>query len=265
MKWVLALLLVPLIAMAATAAMAAPIRVAIEPLRDAAHGSPEAAEVTRALAGEIRALPFLELVKTGASRLLAVDDARLGDGRVLYLQGVEAGSNKVVGSTTVALSGGSGKVAPGDLPAVRAALVRVLAPERYLGKLVVKVDVPGAEAQLDGKKIAAGAPVEVPVGTHALRVTQPAYRDFLRFVDVGYDQTVALDVALSAYPLAEGEMTEKLRRQAAPKRKLPWYRTWWALTLSGVVLTGVTAGVVLLARPGIASDRTVQYRVMPSP
>lgn len=259
MKWVLALLLVPAIA------QAAPLRVAIEPLRDAAHGSAEATEVSRALAEEIRALPFLELVKSGARRLLAVDDARLGDGRVLYLQGIEAGSNRMVGSTTVAISGGSGPVAPGDLPGVRAAIVRVLEPQRYVGKLAVKVDVTGAEVQLDGKKVAAGAPLEVPVGTHALRVTHPAYRDFLRFVDVGYDQTVALDVALSAYPLAEGEMTEKLRRQAAPKRKLPWYRSWWALTLSGVVLTGVTAGVVLLARPGIASDSTVRYRVMPSP
>ena len=89
--------------------------------------------------------------------------------------------------------------------------------------------------------------------------------DFLRFVDVEFDKTVAIDVALSAYPLAEGEMTEKLRKQAPVKRKLPWYRTWWALSLAGGVITGVTVGLAYGLRPGVTSESTLKYQVAPSP
>ncbi len=113
--------------------------------------------------------------------------------------------------------------------------------------------------------VAAGT-VELPVGTHALRVTHPAYRDFLRFIDIEFDKTLALDVPMAAYPRAEGEMTEEQRRnRLAGSPRLPWYRRWWALAGAGVVLTGITVGVVWLARPGIGSDVNVTYNPAPRP
>jgi hypothetical protein len=110
--------------------------------------------------------------------------------------------------------------------------------------------------------------VTLPVGTHALRVTHPAYHDFLRFIDVAFDQTVELTVPLAAYPLTEGEMAERQRRGTAPikPKSVPWYRSWWALTVGGIFITGLTAGIVVAARGDpISSDRSLNFRYVPSP
>jgi hypothetical protein len=268
-----------LVLLFAQAAWAAPTRVAIAPVRE----SPDAAPIERALADAIRDTHELTLVSgvpkragtvepaqrarelaaaLSAQRVLFVEAARLGDGRVLYLQGLDA-SGRTIGSTTVPLQKESGEVVPADRPALRAAVVRALAPERFVGRLQLKVDVPNAEVQLDGsraKELSAQgeATLAVPVGTHALRVTHPAYHDFLRFVDIEFDKTLPLEVALSAYPLAEGEMTERMRR-AQRRTKVPWWRSWWALSIAGAVITGVTAGAVWATRPGVTSDHASTY------
>src|SRR5262249_32657502 len=135
--------------------------------------------------------------------------------------------------------------------------------DHYRGKVALKVDVAGAEIYVDGKKTKDSL-LELTVGTHAVRVTHPKYRDFLRFVDVEYDQTIEMPVPMSAYPLAEGEMSEKLRK-APPKVFVPWYRSWWALSLLGVVLTGVTVGAVWGARPTIKTNATVTYQPPANP
>jgi hypothetical protein len=202
---------------------------------------------------------------TGAQRVLVVDVAKLGDGRVLYLEGLDA-TGKQVGSTTVPLQHESGDVVAADRIALRGGLVRVLSPARYVGRLQLHVDVAGAEVQIDGKPAGAVAgPLELPVGTHALRVTHPAYRDFLRFVEIEYDKALPIEVALSAYPLAEGEMTERQRKREGKRLAVPWWRSWWALSLSGVIITGVTVGAVFASRPGITSDHSVGYTAPPAP
>jgi hypothetical protein len=280
-------------------AHAAPARVAVVPIRDSAPSAGDAAPIEKAVVEALKQTPALELANLGATgqlqapknlpvearadarpaarapalgkefnapRVLAVETARLGVGRVVYLQAIEASSGKQLASTTATLSGESGEIAAADKIQLRGALVRLFEPERFIGRLQAKVDVPNAELQIDGKKTGAATGThELAVGTHAVRVTHPAYRDFLRFVEIEFDKTATLDVALSAYPLAEGEMTEKMRKQAAAPRKLPWWRSWWALTLSGVVLTGVTAGIIVLAYPGIKADQTVSYKVQPTP
>ena len=120
--------------------------------------------------------------------------------------------------------------------------------------------------QIDGHPTQAGI-IELPVGTHALRVTHPAYHDFLRFLDVEFDKTLPVDVNMAAYPLAEGEMTERQRRGSPLAHKpIPWWRTWWALSLAGVALTGVTVGVVWLARPWLDhGDSSSGYNPTPQP
>jgi hypothetical protein len=201
----------------------------------------------------------------GAARAVAVEATPLGDGIVVYLQALEVPSGRAIGSTTLSFSGGATRAA-GDRDVVRGALMRVLDPVRYTGRLQIRLDVQGAVVQIDGHPAQAGI-VELPVGTHALRVTHPAYHDFLRFLDVEFDKTLPVDVNMAAYPLAEGEMTERQRRGLpVVRKKLPWWRTWWALSLAGVALTGVTVGVVWLARPWLEhGDSSSGYSPMPQP
>jgi hypothetical protein len=241
------------LALALLVALAAPLKVSIT-LRDAtAQESP----VEKALVAALKDLSGFEQVKNGAQRTLTAEVARIGEGRVLYLGASESG--KPIGSTSATLGSESGELSAADKKAVRAAVVRLLAPERHVGRLACKVDVPGAVVMLDGNP-QSGPNFEAPVGTHALRVTHPAYRDFLRFVDVAYDDTLNVDVALSAYPLTEGEMAEKLKKPA-PAKKTPWYRSWWLLSITGVALTGATIGIVWAVRPGFGFDQKIDYRV----
>ena len=290
-SYALLLLLLPSLARGA----AGPPRVAILPARDASLGAAstrvEAAlvEAAQALPGFVVAnLNGLRLAgprkvdarmeaqpsaralalgkEVGAQRAVAVEATPLGDGLVIYLQALEVPSGRSLGSTTVSLGAGSAR-AGGDRDVLRGALVRILAADRFVGRLQVRLDVRGAEVQIDGHPSRAGI-VELPVGTHALRVTHPAYHDFLRFLDVEFDKTLPVDVNMAAYPLAEGEMTERQRRGRGPvpKRHLPWWRTWWALSGAGVVLTGLTVGVVALARPGLPhDDRSTGYQPTPTP
>ena len=289
MKWAAALLFVP------TLAWAAPLRLAICPPHDAAAGA-AGARVDAALAEAAQALPGFTVVnlaggklsgprrgdarletqpaaralafgkETGANRAVAVEATPLGDGIVVYLQALEVPSGHAIASTTVSLGGGSAPAA-GDRDAMRGALVRILDPRHYTGRLQVRLDVQGAVVQIDGRPAQAGV-TELPVGTHALRVTHPAYHDFLRFLEIEFDKTTAVDVNMAAYPLAEGEMTERQRRGGPPiaRREVPWWRSWWALTLAGVALTGVTIGVVWLARPWLDhGDSSTGYNPMPQP
>jgi hypothetical protein len=278
------------------AAAAQPMRIAVLPLHDLGLGSQAVTELERALVEAIAAQPGFSVANlnangrltgpknfTGdvaaraeelgkelnAARALVVDVARLGEGQVVYLQGIDPKTGQVVGSTTVSLSD-TRPLPPADRDALRGGVVRVVAPGDYVGRLLLKLDVKGAEAQLDGAPLLADLtrPVTVPVGTHALRVTHPAYHDFLRFIDVSFDQTVELPVPLAAYPLTEGEMAERRRRSGADvkPKAVPWYRSWWALTLSGVIITGVVAGAIVGTRPDpIGADHSLSYRYVPTP
>jgi hypothetical protein len=202
--------------------------------------------------------------ESGADRAVAVEATPLGDGLVVYLQALEVASGRAVGSTTFSLAGGETRD-PSDAIAARGALSRILDPTRYVGRLALKLDVQDAEVQLDGRKVQPGN-IVLAVGTHALRVTHPAYRDFLRFLDIEFDKTTSVAVNMAAYPLAEGEMTERQRRgQPIPQRVLPWYRRWWALAGAGVALTGVTIGVVWLARPQLHTDSSAVFNPAPRP
>jgi hypothetical protein len=281
----------------ASAAQATPnMRVAVMPLRDTGLGAEAVGQLEHELVEAVAALPgfsVANLSSTGkliapkgvplevpaaraqalakevnATRALLVDVARLGDGQVLYLQGIDPKSGEPVGSTTASI-GNSRPMPAADRAALRGAVVRVLDPEHYLGRLVLKLDVKGAEVQIDGRPLSSDTtkPIDLAVGTHALRVTHPAYHDFLRFIDVTFDEPVTLDVPLAAYPLSQAEMAERQRRTVSTvaTKKLPWYRSWWALTLSGVILTGVTTGIVFAARPDITADRSLHYKYTPTP
>jgi hypothetical protein len=284
---------------AAAAARAAPARLAIVPLGETGLSAEEAAAIERGLVDAVAALPGVTVVNlgpsgrltapragsplaleghpatraqalgktTGATRALTADVARLGEGLVVYLQAIDPSNGRSLASTTASLTGVH-PLPAADQHALRAALVRVVDPARYVGWLALRLDVKGAEVQIDGRRLTEdpGHVLELPAGTHALRVTHPAYHDFLRFLDVEFDRTVTLEVPLAAYPLAEGEMSEAQRRAAPPSgRPLPWYRRWWALGAAGLLLAGATTAIVWAARPGLSMDRVIYYRAVPTP
>jgi hypothetical protein len=278
----------------AATASAAPLRVAIAPLREAELGAAEAGRIEQALAAAVQSLPSVTLVNVtasgrlsgghpslaevrpttraqalgrelGAARVLVADVAHLGEGEVLYLQSVDVVGGRSLGSTTVSLSSARAPaLSPVEREAVRAAVVRVLAPERNVGRLALRIDVEGAQTHVDGHPLVpATGPAVLPVGTHALRVTHPAYRDFLRFVQIELDRTLTLDVALAAYPRAEGLMAERTRAPAASSAPPRW--RWWVVGAACAVLAGVTGAIVWAARPEISADRTLSYRALPQP
>ncbi|MEO6952533.1 MAG: hypothetical protein ABI321_12015 [Polyangia bacterium] len=194
-----------------------------------------------------------------AEVVIIAETQPVADGAVVYLTMVEP-DGRVRGTTSVVVT------KPDELSRLlRGGIVQVLDPAHYTGRLELKVDVKGAQAEVDGRPLALGT-TDLSVGTHAVRVTHPAYHDWVRFVDIGFDRTRTETVALAMFPLTEGEMADR-RRHGAPVAvgPVPWYRSWWALTVGGVVLAGVTTGIVLGVRPGLAHDHDVSYRATPAP
>jgi hypothetical protein len=195
----------------------------------------------------------------GADWVVAGEVGGLGDVQVVYLELIDVGSAREVRNTT--LQGGADDPEGGP----RGAAVRLIAPERFVGRVDVKVDVAGAAIYVDGKRLARSPspPLELPVGTHALRVTHPEFRDFVRFVDVPFDRSAAVTVELQQYPVLERDLKSQGgdggTEPAGPAEATgptPWYRRWWALAGFGAVLvTGaaITAGVIA---DGTDAERT---------
>jgi hypothetical protein len=269
-------------------------KVAVLPLRDSNGGSGDATQLERAVVEALRDLPGLVVgnlrdgklfgpksapldaradphgiarvpalaKETNAVRVLAVEASRLGDGRVLYLQSLDPQGGQIA-STTVPLKGESGEVSADDRTKLRTEIARVLEPKRFIGRLNVKVDVNGAEVFVDGAVKRATDPIELAVGTHTVRVTHPAYRDYMRFVDIEFDKNVSLEAGLAAYPLAEGEMRARQRFKRPDKN--PFYKRWWFGTAIVVGAAALTVGIVWGARPSLHSDQTVTYTGPPAP
>ena len=197
----------------------------------------------------------------GVDLIVAGEVGSLGGGYMIYLRAID-GAGKVLRSESEVLDPSQG----GLRDSARAVAYRLLLPEQYSGTLAVRVDVPHAWIYLDGRRIAK-SPAEpikgVAVGTHALRVNHEAYRDFVRFVNVRFGETVDVEVKLSAYPVKAEEMrlVETGGDKPLADSELPWYRRWWALTTFGVVvLAATTTAVTLIARRSVSRDAEVVVR-----
>jgi hypothetical protein len=201
----------------------------------------------------------------GADLVVTGEAGGLGDVQVVYLELVDVEKAKEVRSTTLEANDASGGGAAG-------AAYRLLAPDQYTGTTTLNVDAKGATFYVDGKKLgkskAAGAqaPLTLSVGTHALRVTHPDYRDFVRFVDVGFHGDTPIDVKLQEFPIistqVEGPKNEPKSNITYVDHPTKWYRKWWAIaTFSGVVAISAAATFGLIA-DGVDAD-TVRP-VMPS-
>lgn len=196
--------------------------------------------------------------KVGAELVVAGDVGSLSGAYMVYLRLVSQ-SGELVRSVNGVLD----PKKPGLRNAARSLAYRLLMPSRFNGQIDVKVDVSNAWIYLDGRRMARspeGKLRGLTVGTHALRVTHEAYRDYVRFVRVEFGETKQVDVTLSAFPVGTGEMKLVDHKEGQPLThdELPWYRRWYAVAGFGVViLAAATTTVALLANRSISRDSEI--------
>lgn len=198
---------------------------------------------------------------TGARYVVYGEIGGLADVAIVYLKVIDVANGKELRSTTMELES---KKKPAG---ARAAAFRLLAPKRYVGRLAAVVDIKGASIYVDGALLAKSParPLPLPVGTHALRVTHPEFRDFVHFVDIEFDADNRVQIDLQKYPIITSDMarTPKSGDPLAGNivyqgvESTPWYRRWYTVaTFSAVVL--VTSAIVAGAiADGLDVDRAI--------
>jgi hypothetical protein len=177
----------------------------------------------------------------------------VGELQIAYLKVVDVATRRELRSTTLEVE------AQTPIGVAHAAAMRLLAPGRYTGKVVLDVDVDGATIFVDGK-LRAKSPaqaMELSVGTHAIRVTHPEYRDFVRFVDVAFDVAQTLPVGLQEYPIVASDIRKTAReRPVAPAKDepTPWYREWYTIAGAGAVVLIGSVVIFAVATGGVDAD-----------
>jgi len=177
----------------------------------------------------------------GADVVVTGEVGGLGDSRVVYLGATDVGAAKELRSTTLA-------VGTKDSPA--SAAIRLLDPERYKGTVHFTIDAPGATVYVNGAKVALqNGEIQLPVGTQAIRVTHPQYRDFVRFVDVTYGNKTEVPVTMQNYGTIEHDIKGKpTNLDKVEYYEPPMWRRWYVAGPAIVVLA-VAAGVIFASHP----------------
>jgi hypothetical protein len=181
----------------------------------------------------------------------------LGTAQVIYLKLIDVKAAREVRSTVLELDG----TRAADVEA-RAAATRLFAPARYVGELILASNVKGASVYVDGELMARtpARAVSLPVGSHALRVTHPEFRDFVRFVEIGFAGSERVDVQLVPYDAVSGDIRRTGHDDltgggAGGVAATPWYRRWYTVAGGAAVLIIASAIVVGLAADEIDFDR----------
>jgi hypothetical protein len=174
----------------------------------------------------------------GAAEVVFAEVGGLGESQVAYLKLVDVGKKAEVRSTTMEIA------AVAELKAAaRGASFRLLDPDKYVGRLVCKVDVDGATIYVNGARSAKSParPISLPVGTHALRIAHPEFRDFVRFVDISFDKDAVVEAPMQQFPIVsrdiihkEGTGGTKVIYQGV--EPTPWYRQWYTVAGGGALL-----------------------------
>lgn len=173
----------------------------------------------------------------GANVVVTGEVGGLGDSRVVYLGATDVGAGKELRSTTLA-------VGAKDSP--QSAAVRLLDPDRYRGTVHFTIDAPGATVFVNGTRAQlVNGEVSLPVGTQAVRVTHPQYRDFVRFVDVQYGQRTEVPVSMQNYGTIEHDIQGKPRNlDHITYIDPPVWRRWY-VTGPAVVVLAIGTGIAL--------------------
>lgn len=187
----------------------------------------------------------------GADLVVSLEVSGLGDVRLLHFKLIDVGRKRAIRSTTAEL--GADGLEPG-------ALVRLLSPRGYRGRLALAINAKGAQIFVDGKRMAVApinAPLNLRVGTHALRITHPNYRDYVRFVDIAYAGQVDLDVDMKPIGVVSGDVTGTGGGRRAPgdDRATPWYGRWYVIAGVGAVVLGGSIAIWAATNDGLDFDR----------
>jgi hypothetical protein len=176
----------------------------------------------------------------GANVVVTGEVGGLGDSRVVYLGATDVGAAKELRSTTLAVGAKDVKDSPAS------AAVRLLDPDRYKGTVHFTIDAPGATVYVNGAKAQlVNGEVALPVGTQAVRVTHPQYRDWVRFVDVEYGQKTEVPVSLQNYGTIEHNVKGKpIMLDHVTYVDPPLWRRWY-VTGPAVLLLAIGTGVAL--------------------
>lgn len=173
----------------------------------------------------------------GAHIVISGEIGGLGDAQVIYLSATDVAAGKDIRSTTFAVGASDAEGGPAG------AVIRLLDPVNYVGTLRLAIDVAGATVFINGAKatLTRGAALSLPVGTHALRVTHPHYRDFIKFVTVPYGRSLEVPVVMAQHPIIEHDVQAKQRgTQAFDVVEPPLYRRWY---IAGPALLALSVGV----------------------
>jgi hypothetical protein len=199
-------------------------------------------KATRLLACEGEAGCLAELGKlVGAHIVIAGQIGGLGESRIVYLNATEVATAKELRSTTLTL----GKQDDPNGP--MSAVVRLLDPGKHRGVLHFTLDVTNPTVFVNGTKVALSPNNEVTleVGTQAIRITHPEYRDFVRFIDVQFGKTVEVPVGMTQYPTIRRDIQGRpINKGATTYVDPPWYRRWYVVGGGGVAITIVVAALV---------------------
>ena len=182
----------------------------------------------------------------GATHVIDGEVGGLGESKVVYLGATDVASAKELRSTTLQIGG---KADPGG--GAGGAAVRLLEPDRYRGTIRFIVDVKGATVYVNGTKAVLSPKGEYgfAVGTQAVRVTHPEYRDFVRFVDVPYANTVDVTVNLTQYARIDHDIQGKpVNTDQIEYIDPPWWRRPYVYGPAAVLLAvgvGVLVGTIV--------------------
>lgn len=194
-----------------------------------------------------------------ATRVIYGELGGLGTAQVVYLKIVDPASKSELGSTTLSLGSAD------DQKRARGAAVRLLDPNGYAGALTINADTEGATIYVDGKRLGKtpSEALSLGVGTHALRITHPEYRDYVRFVDIEFEADTRIEANLQQFPIVASDMRAHGGGALGLKGPLvdggqtptPWYRQWYAVAGFGAAVLTVSAIVVGAVTDGIDADR----------
>jgi len=214
----------------------------------------------RACDGEAACLSELGAL-VGAELVVFGEVGGLGDVQVLALGAIDVAAKAERRRVRVSM-------AQPEEGGVAGAVTRLLDPERFVGQLALTVSVDGASIYIDGKRHGKSPTpvVRLSVGPHALRVTHPEHRDYVRFIDIGFGQRTPVDVKLEKFAAVESAVsstatptpTGPVRYVDRPAR---WYRRWWAV--AGVTVLAVGAGVAIGAAIDYQLDADREGQVDP--
>lgn len=200
--------------------------------------------ILRACDGDVDCLTELGKLM-GASHVVFGEVGGLGDVQVIYLVLVDVSTGKEVRRAQV-------QMAVAEQGGIKGGAVRLVDPDRFSGRLVVTTPVKDAVIYVDGRRVgkSPSPAVALPVGPHALRVTHPEHRDFVRFVEIAFDKDTPVAVELTPYASIETELGATDTGKPTPNTtyvdgKPRWYREWWAIAgfgaaaLTGAIIIGV--------------------------